>query len=104
MLGKETFIAYKQEGESNYSQTWVGTHDQFAYPLPGSRPSTNINMRRKEFISNLRSNAEDFLQESVRSVSGGYSFHYSSDLFPLLALSLNLDEANYGNSLNFMKV
>ena len=92
MLGRETFIAYKQEGESNYSQTWVGTHNQFAYPLPGSRPSTNINMRRKEFISNSRSNAEDFLQESVRSVSGGYSFHYSSELFPLLALSLNLDE------------
>ena len=96
MLGKETFIAYKQE--DNYSMTWSGTHSQFAYPLPGSRPSTNVNMRRKEFISSTRSNPDNFLQESVRSVSGGYSFHYSSNLFPLLALAVNLNE-NYGTTL-----
>lgn len=91
MLGKETFIAYKTE--ENYAKTWLGTHTNFAYPLSGSRPSTNVNMRRKEFLrSNYRSNQSNFLQQSVREVTGGYNFNYSLNLFPLLALSLNLDE------------
>ena len=100
MIGKGTFIAFKQEDTDKYAKVWAGTHTNFAYPLPGSRPSTNVNMRRKEFISNERSNPENYLQESVRSVNGGYSFDYSPSLFPLLSLSLNLDETNVsGNTL-----
>ena len=74
MVGKGTFIAFKQEDVDKYAEVWSGQHTQFAYPLAGSRPSTNVNMRRKEFISNKRFSPENSLQEGVRNVTGGYEF------------------------------